>query len=355
MRVLCCILTLIMLCSCNVAKMTSEESNEIQQSSLNAVQEESVISEKDGLIQDAFRYLEQGNYLLIIGSRSNDVSKNQGAEQYQITCRLIIQGQSFDSTIVLRCDPADLFTYSVFETYMPFEIQINESEMQASLTVEKRTCSLDFLNGTYEFSDHYREKDLVDDNLLAVNAVESLSVYKTYIYSAGDTYRGDYIVLDTQAREIWQLSTFNGFDQVLFCGLDKILICHITSIDLLDAYTGTSLANTPNFMYTTSEGSYYTIGACYDEQQDITLIAYRDSTDISADRWNEASYEIFVSVFNNKGEEINKIETGFYICPWYGIMPNPVIIEVLESGRASLSSYNSNQDNTMIELGTIAY
>jgi hypothetical protein len=298
------------------------------------------------IAKDARRYLSQDGYLLQIGSKQDDIG--------QATCRLIALDGSYDSTIKISTTHQSLFDYSLHETYMPFEVQLHTKEKKAQFTVQKTNYILNFNEKTYEVKIKYRDADLSESDLLAQNFDKSLSVYLTDLYTAGDAFRGDYVVQNEITKEIWRLSTFDGNGIVLFCSADTVLICSKYEASLLDAYTGNLLEKSPIFNTVSSdENPFIVVGAYYDDKRNIILIAYRNDTSVNANQWDKPVDSVYIAVYSQDGELIDKIDTELYMAPWwFGVTQNYIRFEPINTYEYMLFTYIHEFDQEMA-LGAI--
>ena len=282
-------------------------------------------------------------------------SWSKGYPENGLAFRLHSQPNNYDKMIVIS--DYDRFFDDVIALYPNdiVEIALDTEKKTATIVAEKNHYFLDFNNEKYTFEIKYRTKDLDPKRLYDKSSDGKFELYQTYLWGEGDAWWGEYVVVDTEKQDIWYLTDFINQTQAVFCGENAILINRINELELLDMYTGKPLQNTPDVEYGQAEYDanrprYYTIGIAYDDEQKKTLVAYRDKRDLNYDY--EPTYEIHIAVFNENGQKVNTIDTGFMIQPHVNIFHNLVTFDSVGNGTAILSTY---ADNGPITLGKIEY
>jgi len=358
MKKLSCLLAFLILCSCSVYQGNPPAPiNNQQNGASEELSQEVDDSEFDSLIQDSRRHLEQDGYLILIGSRKSDIPASVADRNlFQITSRLIKIDGSFDKEIVIVRERWDLFSFSVGEIDMPFEISLDTEERRTRLTVQKMNYVLDFTNDTYEQIVEYRKEDILSDRsrLLAESTDGSIQVYSTFSFNQGASIFGDIVAYDTRNGDIQFLAPFNAIDnQAIFVWADQVLISRHNELLLLDARTGELLPNTPQFDYGEKDEErglreYVTLGAVYHPQRELLYIAFGPSQ--AAEMLNPLSgtRPLSFAVFNMDGRMIEAFDTPFSIEPHIGhyiktvnIVLNGDIIEI-----RPFNEYGSFIDNS---------
>ena len=287
-----------------------------------------------------------------------------------LICRMIILRNLYfnaptlvlDQTIEIPIPDEGVFPRALANDGRTLEMSYDFWMYAVTLTIEKHNYNLDFKNATYTHEIKYRLKDLNLDRPMAASPDDKLKLYATYLEGGGEALGGDYVILDTETENIWYVASCDLYDQPFFCGADKILITRYNNMELLDVYTGNPLPTAPNFEYGQSEQfentqKYRTLGVAYDNTQEKTLIAYRETygqldNPYRQDDIPNRMCKIYIAVFDKHGTQISTIDTGFMMQPWRSIFSNSVQIELAGNSEAVLSTYS---DKELITLGKIEY
>jgi hypothetical protein len=291
-----------------------------------------------------------GDYILHIGHPGDDNSNET------LTCKLTNPSEEYDSLIVIS-DRDELVHYSVFENAIPLEVNLDINTRSATITIEKTNYILDFDSGEYLHEIKYRKEDLREELRITGNKDNSSAIYENYIFYVADLYWSDIVAFNSESDEIVFLVNRYGLMQAMFCDSTSVLICRPHSVDIFNVHTGEKLATSPKFDngdYNEERGGdeYYALGAAYDEERQIVLVAYREYANI----WTlDSICKVYIAVFDQHGEKIDDIDTGFMIAPWYGNSEIPVDIELLGNGKAYLSSREASSEYSIISLGEISY
>ena len=380
------ILLLVILCACNKNNIPSDVglSSELaveSSSSQHDVQLQTKESENLPIIAPIEEEKQKQKELLATLMEESTISLKQENNEYiffkyvedGLSCRMIrekylLNGElryDFDKTIIIP-NTDSLVERAIYNEHS-LELSCNFWRFEVIFTVEKNNYHLDFENGTYTHEVNYRIKDLDFDRPMDVSSDNKLLLFTTYEDGGGESGWGDYVVFDTEAQSIWYIAEWDLYDQTVFCGTDKILIIRRNNIvehdliELLDVYTGNPLPNAPEFEYGKSEKNgnltmYTPVGIAYDNIQEKTLIAYRETGDGNINY--EKTFKIYIAVFDNNGKQINTIDTGFVMQPHIAVFPNRVTFESVNNGSAAISagvSGDAYDPNEIIELGSISY